>query len=845
MKELNLSGTVRAASLRSILLTATALCLAGSLASPAWSDTAASGTTVSGNVLAVTSPSDVADAEPGASLTLAAGTLRALAPLTLVEPVALASGGGTFDTNGNNVTLSGTVSDFKGLSLSPGPQTGPLVKTGLGTLTLSGANLYTGLTIVNQGALSISSPDNFNDSHTFTGLLFDGGTLQTTASMTLAEPIAINASGGTFDTAGNNVVVTTAIGDGTGPGSLGKIGNGLLTLDGQNTYSGGTTVSGGMLQVGDAAHPLASLAGSVAVQSGGMLLGNGAITGNVASSGVVQPGAGFSVGTLSVNGNYTQGALGTLAVAVTPQSASLLSVGGSATIGGTILVTPAAGAYATGRIYPVLTAGSGVAGTFASTEVASNANVFFLAQYLPNQVDLLTVAPQNPTSNTPVSGEPASVSAGTTATPTASGAITGLQGVQALVRQAFAQGGLTPDESNIAGAIASIVPSTTSNMLRGLLPIVASGNAAQRTALDGLAGELRADIATIDLANLTSFQNFIVQRMDHRQGVSGGTEANTGLPGTFDVAMNDTDLPLFGTGGEPAIVTADQPSVWVHGYGVLGEAGGETGFANFQYGTGGIVAGVDAKVTDSTLVGAAIGYEHTDFNLSGVSGEGNDIDTYRLTAYASQNLQPVPLVLDAAVGYAFNQYRDNEFATTSAATVVQDSRHSGDEVTAEAGLSHGFDVRQDLVDGALRIAPRVGVEYDNISQSSYSTGGSPATGLNLVVNRDTLNALRSTAGARATLKVTTGNGTVLTPELRASYLHDFMDVNQPLTENFVGAPAAGFRISGVHPGRDAALAGAGLTAAFPGNLTASIGYDAAVRTHELDHTVEVGVKISW
>ena len=108
-----------------------------------------------------------------------------------------------------------------------------------------------------------------------------------------------------------------------------------------------------------------------------------------------------------------------------------------------------------------------------------------------------------------------------------------------------------------------------------------------------------------------------------------------------------------------------------------------------------------------------------------------------------------------------------------------------------------------------------------------------------------MNALRSTLGAHADLKLTTHDGTVITPELRASYLHDFMDTNVPLSQAFTGAPAAGFRITGVHPGRDAALAGAGVDVGFSHNLSATIGYDAALRTHELDHTVQVGVKYTW
>ena len=56
----------------------------------------------------------------------------------------LGSGGATFDTNGNNVTFATALGG-----------TGGLTKAGTGTLTLSGANIYSGATTVNAGTLQL------------------------------------------------------------------------------------------------------------------------------------------------------------------------------------------------------------------------------------------------------------------------------------------------------------------------------------------------------------------------------------------------------------------------------------------------------------------------------------------------------------------------------------------------------------------------------------------------------------------------------------------------------------------------------------------------------------------
>jgi outer membrane autotransporter protein len=707
--------------------------------------------------------------------------------------------------------------------------TGGIAKTGAGTLNISNANnAYSGGTTVSGGTLTIAAnnaagtgPLAVASGATFSQATFN----QTVAGLSGAG--TVTSTGGMLTNTGSGTFTGTV----TSTATLNQSGTGAQVLDGNETFAS-TTVSAGTLEVGDINNTSASLTSPVTVSSGGTLMGHGSITGNLTSSGgTVQPGG--TIGTLTINGNYTQNASSNLAIELNPTTSSVLRVNGSASLAGMLTLMPdtgsayPTGAYTIGKQYQILTASNGVTGTFG-TVMSSDPIIVFSEIYTPTAVDVTITGFVNP-------GGPAILLPNTTTT-TMPASVT------------FAEGNLTPNEANATHAIEAILPGASAGAFSQGLTAIATAPAVQgvKTALAGVLGELRADIATIDLANLTAFQNFIVERMDSRMGLGSTTQVNTGLPGTFDVAQNGTgDMPLFG--GSNSLLTIDQPSVWMHGYGVLGNAGGETGFENLEYQTGGIVAGADARVTDTTLVGAALGYEHTDFHLSGDEGESNTIDTYRVTLYASQDLAAidVPLTADGALGYAFNDYHDNDGLSTTGFGLTQTSRHTGNELTAEGGLSHGFDVSQDVVAGAFSLTPRVGIEYDNIQQNPYATTGAASPGLNLSASGSTLNALRSTLGAKADLKLTTHDGTVITPEIRASYLHDFMDTNVSLTQSFTGAPAAGFTVSGIHPGRDAALAGAGVNVGFSEALSANIGYDAAIRTHETDNTIEVGMKYKW
>ncbi|MBV7499866.1 autotransporter domain-containing protein [Achromobacter sp. ACM05] len=246
----------------------------------------------------------------------------------------IAGGSGTWTANGTNWTSTDGTTNYE----LDQTYVRPVFSGKAGTVTVDGS----------QGAIAVNGMQFSTDGYRVTG-----------------DDIGLAAASSAVEVDAN----ATAIIDSrlTGTGALAKTGSGMLILNGVNTYSGGTSVSAGTLEIGDAAHPTASILGDVAVGNAGTLRGHGSIGGNVTNDGIVRPGG--SIGTLTVLGNYTQSPTGTLFIDVSPTAASQLKVGGTATLAGTLNVLYGPGTYSA-TSFRIVDAAS-VTGRFAS--VTSNA----------------------------------------------------------------------------------------------------------------------------------------------------------------------------------------------------------------------------------------------------------------------------------------------------------------------------------------------------------------------------------------------------------------------------------------------------------------------------------------
>ncbi|MCR2277173.1 autotransporter-associated beta strand repeat-containing protein [Salmonella enterica] len=267
--------------------------------------------------------------------------------------------GGTLVATNVDALGSGDVTDNATLELNTGGTfdnaisgSGQVVKSGDETLTLSGANSYTGGTLISGGTLVATSVEALGS-----GDVTDNAVLE------------LN-TGGTFD----NAI--------SGSGQVVKSGDKTLTLSGANSYTGGTTISGGTL-VASNVEALGSgdidNYASLQLNASGQFVTANLTTHDNATTAI---GAGSA---LRAN-TLTQEANSTLAVHLTDSNSGAIVTADRANLGGTLDIT------GIGNVAKSWTRDA-YAYTLIDTDSAINSDFaqFTVAGMDAKQVDFLTV----------------------------------------------------------------------------------------------------------------------------------------------------------------------------------------------------------------------------------------------------------------------------------------------------------------------------------------------------------------------------------------------------------------------------------------------------------------------
>jgi len=730
---------------------------------------------------------------------------------------------------------------------------GALTQFGAGTLTLTADNTYSNATVIAAGTLQLGN----------------GGTTGNIGSSVLNDlgTLAFNRS--------NLLTFGTSI---FGAGAVKQIGTGMTVLTANNTYTGGTTINAGTIQLG----PGGSLAptGALTVNLGGtfdlnshtqtvgdlsgtgsVLLGSGMLTAGTANattfSGVMSGTGSFTKqnagtltfaginnytgattingGTLAVNGSITSPVTvnsgGTLGGTGTVFGNTTVNNGGTLSPGNSIGVFNVAGnlVFGPGSVYrvevsPTAADRTNVTGT-ATLNGAVNA-VFGPGAYASNSYTILSATGGRTGTFSALTAEGLPVFLSASLSYNATDAL-----LVTLLSKIGDVSGLTFNER----AVARAQDSTFNAGLPGLGALYNLTLAQLPAALDALSGEVHASTAGVLVDESLYVRSAVLGRL--RQASYGGDTTMaalaTGGPqaafadGTFESALAYGKLPV------KAPFVAPEPSrdvaFWAQGFGAWGKFNGDGNAASLDRNLAGFISGVDARFSDNWRAGIAAGYTGA---RVGLAGRGSaDVDTAHLAAYTGVSAGALNLRFGGA--YASHSIATDRMVLFPGFADRLTARYDGGTGQAFGEIGYGVAL------GNVAVEPFAGAAWVHLRTDAFSEHGGLAA---LAVAANTFEVGFSTLGVRAASMIPMGYDMILVPRASAAWQHAYSDVTPTATLAFQSAGAP-FMIAGVPIARDSLLAEAGLDLNIGRNTTLGVSYVGQIASNVQDHAAKG--KFTW
>ena len=692
--------------------------------------------------------------------------------LTLTNNVVVNAG--LFQTGANTMTLTGMISGG-----------GTYTKVGLGTLILTNANTNSGGIALVEGTIQVANNQALG---TNAIAMANGTTLRAgAAGLTLNNQIGVvAASTATIDTQANAMTLGGVV---SGPGALTKNGTGKLTLLGNNTIGGATTVNAGTLSVNG------SLVSSsmTTVNAGGALGGSGTVGNTTINGGALAPGN--SIGTLTVQGNLVFTAASSYMVEVDPSSSDRTNVTGTATLGdATVRATFANGSYVA-RQYTILNAAGGVTGTFASlvnTNLPANFNASL--SYDANNAYLdLKLNFGIPSS---LNGNQQSVGNALTNSFNTAGGIP------------LAFGALTAQQlTQVSGEAATGSQQATFNVMSQFLNAMLDPNAA------GRGGNVFGQ------GGVSSYADEALAYASARKG------------------RNASEREAYNAVYKAPPRVADvfnRWTVWAAGYGGTQTTTGSAsvGSADTTARIYGMAAGADYRFSADTLVGFSLGGAGTNYGLANGLGKGSS-DVFQAGVYGRHQFGAAYVA--AALAYGWQD------VTTDRTVLGVDRLRARFDAHALSGrLEGGYRFAWQ----SMGVTPYAAGQFTTFFLPGYAeqvvAGGNTFA---LSYTSKDVTASRSELGVR-TDKSFALNDALLTLRGRAAWAHNF-NTDRSVQAAFQTLPASGFVVNGATQARDAALVSAGAEMAWRNGFSLAANFDGEFSRNVESYAGKGTVRYRW
>lgn len=203
-------------------------------------------------------------------------------------------------------------------------------------------------------------------------------------------------------------------------------------------------------------------------------------------------------------------------------------------------------------------------------------------------------------------------------------------------------------------------------------------------------------------------------------------------------------------------------SVWQEALGGAAKRDAASGAAGYDTTAFGLVLGVDNRVKEGLLVGAALSWSAGwNAGRGDVSGHANGVNGFALTGYGRWT--EGALTLNGRVAAGLDHYKQHR--TLTALNEKAEADYSGQHYVIAADGSYDFNLAP-----GVTLSPQASLRWLRLATGSYSETGFGA----LTVGSVIADQVQSGLGAKLAWTIDTRFG-VVAPEIRAAWLHDFLD----------------------------------------------------------------------
>lgn len=545
---------------------------------------------------------------------------------------------------------------------------------------------------------------------------------------------------------------------------------------------GAALVAGDLIVNGDFS------AGEFELLRNGFLGGAGLITANFSNSGLVSPGN--SIGDLTISGSFTQTSTGVLAMEVeSPESFDRVFVRGPATLAGALAIVPiGADPFVFGDTLQGFLQARRITGSFDDVLLPPG----FRGRVLERDATLdLLIAPAS-----------------------------------------YTQLATNQNQLNTAQALDSFIP-----VVSGDRKIVA-------TALDRLtAQEYPSAFNAISPGFFESYTNIGIQ-----QAVAQGQVLQQRFRA---IQLGATGFQTMGVRIDPLASKAPSPveknplpeppaaqsrwNSWVQGNGIFSNSSGIQSMPSYRVSSGGFLVGADYRWGEQLATGLFAGYQGTAVNYD--NGGSASINSVRFGGYASYGGATGFFVNGVVSGGAssYTGRRPIEFGSLD-----RMARSTTGGAGLETLLNSGYN--WEIAGWNLGLSATVQYSYQTVEGFTESNAGS----LNLAVDRQAANSLRSFLGAQIAYPWQAAERIRLIPMAGLFWQHEFLQYPTDIGASLNGGAGPAFSYSTSTPARDSVFASVGVSAEVGDRWSVNAFYQPSFGANDfVSHVISGGINFEF